>query len=583
MVHIYFVIFLSSVIINSEATTQLNRSKDLMNQTSHTTPRTATTKKWQVGRVTHKRYEIINVLWRKTKIFDDIDVIDTFEVKTSDDKERSHSTALHYFPKEDNKLLYLKTSTTPSNIEFYYSDLNDDRIKRGHSYKKSKSNDARSILNSPMFFFHVQYDTCKSTPAPSLLTQALLSKNLIKEISDVRDKFMDFHSASSTIRNYDDETCPVTTSEIENISSPQPIGTGSIVIEKRSLQKSSDDRIKFFEMYDSDTPTPQNNTRSHNSDFTDIDYNEKLFIEPKHVNINSTRYVKKHVDLPTESDERVNYTDYSQTLFRSTANIPTQRINFSKHSYISRPAAWSEFSFVAVYVYEPFQVRCDAAGLSPHWLLASGSCLSRNYKNEYSTNGQSAFVAYCTDNWMYYERITYVKHTFIHPRFDLKDRAKQHLYNIGVIQVVNSMSETCNGWSPVSLMSHDMAGNPDDAKGVAVGWGLDRQEANNVEIHNLMMYESQIRSDMCSGDVSYRKRHKKLNNVYCLSLPTVSDETEGPVHGALLLIGGKLIALYLKEERRPSGEQSALYTGVWRHIPWLLKIATEPEEYLTLA
>lgn len=37
-----------------------------------------------------------------------------------------------------------------------------------------------------------------------------------------------------------------------------------------------------------------------------------------------------------------------------------------------------------------------------------------------------------------------------------------------------------------------------------------------------------------------------VKNVYCLSLPTYNLEENDTVHGSLLLIGGKLVALYLQ-------------------------------------
>lgn len=37
-----------------------------------------------------------------------------------------------------------------------------------------------------------------------------------------------------------------------------------------------------------------------------------------------------------------------------------------------------------------------------------------------------------------------------------------------------------------------------------------------------------------------------VKNVYCLSLPPYTGEDNDPVHGGLLLVGGKLVALYLQ-------------------------------------
>lgn len=36
------------------------------------------------------------------------------------------------------------------------------------------------------------------------------------------------------------------------------------------------------------------------------------------------------------------------------------------------------------------------------------------------------------------------------------------------------MADTCNGWHPVSLMSHQFVASRDGTLATAVGWGLDR-------------------------------------------------------------------------------------------------------------
>ncbi|XP_045486449.1 uncharacterized protein LOC110994682 [Pieris rapae] len=499
----------------------ITRNITNINQTPNTTPRIVSSKR-RLDRVTQKRYEIINVLWRKTKIFEDVDIPIENSTKRSK-KEKTLSQIVTNTP------LRRTTTGTPSYIEFYYSDLNDERIKRRNLDTKIKKDniniETRSVLNSPVFLFHVQYETCTSTKNTKHRSEKAPLRNNLK-----RSQFLD--SLKVSMKKFDDETCPVTTKASEIVNR-----TKNIDILKHSPLSTAYDKIKFFELYDSDTPTPKSEMFLPN-----IDDDEKILLEDIHFNIkhqNKTRYVKKHIDTPkpTGSDSENDSPEIVIT------NIPTQRVNTTK-DFHSRSAHWSEFPFIALYVYEPTQVRCDAAALSPHWLLASGSCLFRHYKS-YSVNGQSAYVAYCTDNWRNSERISYVRRSFVHPRFYLKD-TRRYLYNIGVIEVVNSMSETCNGWAPVSLMSHQMA-HTQGIRGVAVGWSLDR------------------------------KSHKKPN-VYCLSLST-SDKIENPMNG-MLLIGGKLIALYSQDELSPSGEQSALYTGVWRHIPWLLDIAREPDDFM---
>ncbi|KOB68508.1 Uncharacterized protein OBRU01_09886 [Operophtera brumata] len=111
----------------------------------------------------------------------------------------------------------------------------------------------------------------------------------------------------------------------------------------------------------------------------------------------------------------------------------------------------------------------------------------------------------------------------------------------------------CSGWAPVSFMSHLFTARREGTVACALGWGLDSKVKRFVE---------------GGGGVK---------NVYCLSLPPYSGEEHDPIHGSLLLVDGKLTALYLQEERRSQGVQSAQYTGIWRLISWVMEVATEPE------
>ncbi|CAG4937727.1 unnamed protein product [Colias eurytheme] len=554
-------------------------------------PRVTPGKKWQVSRLTHKRYEIVNLLWRKTKIFGDVQsVTPNPNIKSVPKRKRDHGYST---TQETQKLNYAlpylrRSSSTPSFIEFQYLDLSNDE-KNSNSINESdnnaKYNENQVVVNSPFFVFHLQYETCKSTQTPPLQVNNTFRNLFLAYLTSPRNIQ---NAEDNTENNIDIETCPLTTlpSNTMNSSDDSVEGYNN---NNENVTKATTiyDKIKFFEIYDSDTPQI--------SHAQNLDYDQKALFEDVDVktsmqsNYNKTRFVKKHIDKVISAEYRNEfYKQSSKELFPEAAKATIKSLVDNEYSYISRQAAWSDFPFVAVYVYEPLQVRCDAAAISPHWLLAAASCLSRRNRDTYYVDGQSAYVAYCTDNWRNPERISYVKRSFIHPRFDDRDFARRHLYNIGVLQIVNSMAETCNGWAPVSLISHQFDANPAGSVGVALGWGLDRYDASqpiNVK-HPLMMYENLVHSETCPGynDISQMKSSKnKVNDLYCLSLPNYSGENDDKVHGALLLIGGKLIALYLQEERRPSGEQSALYTGVWRHIPWLVDTAREPEEFVTFS
>ncbi|XP_047986463.1 kallikrein-15-like [Leguminivora glycinivorella] len=280
-----------------------------------------------------------------------------------------------------------------------------------------------------------------------------------------------------------------------------------------------------------------------------------------------------------------NYTSES----RATSKKYSQTLNvvFSKTEPLTKTfvAQWSSYPFASVYVYEPKQTHCDASGISPHWLLAAGSCLSR-HNLEYSIDDRSAYVTYCGVHWRSPERIAYVKRILLHPNFNLRDKVRRLLFNVGLIQVVSSMSTSCPGWTPVAMMSHQFFASSAGSMAQAVGWGLDRygsQYATEEIPHcPLTVYEALVYHDTCPGSTTFSTTKQQgdsgAENVYCLLLPVYSGEENDSVHGGMLLVGGKMIALYLQEERRSWGSQSAQYTGVWRLLPWITDVAHEHED-----
>ncbi|XP_063361507.1 kallikrein-15-like [Cydia amplana] len=269
-----------------------------------------------------------------------------------------------------------------------------------------------------------------------------------------------------------------------------------------------------------------------------------------------------------------------------------KNIVFSKSKPLTKTsvAKWSSYPYASVYIYEPTQTHCDASGISPHWLLAAGSCLSR-HNLVYSVDERSAYVTYCGEHWRSPERIAYVKRIVVHPKFNPKDKERRFLFNIGLIQVSNSMSTSCPRWAPIAMMSHQFSTSSAGTKASAVGWGLDRHGSKyptaRLPHWPLTVYEALVYHNTCPGSpaISTAKRQADsgASNVYCLLLPEYTGEENDSVHGGLLMVDGKLIALYLQEERRSRGSQSAQYTGVWRLVPWITDVAHEPDyEDITL-
>ncbi|XP_039749211.1 uncharacterized protein LOC120625996 [Pararge aegeria] len=553
--------------------------------------------KWQVGRVSRKQYEIINMLYRKTKTFFETESTTAFNSIILSKyrgmfNKKDQQVTLPPQKKIQESLQATKPRPkdrplTPSYIEFYYLDESDERVKLKDSIPKNSGKELQSdefkfaLLRQPLFLFRVNDATCKST---TLNYKTSLSHNDKRRNikSSIREK-----NGKTTGKMYFKHKLAIRRqTKIDDVKNKTDV-TGNTKDHFTPLVPiTSYDRIKFFEIYDSDTYKPRMLVDNRISTINNINIQSEEKLNLDHVDQdgnNLTRFVKKHANYNFDEHEHLNSQLVNTNNSISTTMKETEKI-LSKHS---QPAVWSDFPYIAVYVYEPMQVRCDSAAISPHWLIAAATCLHRHHRNLNSNaEGRSAYVTYCGGNWRVPGRIAYVKRSFVHPRFQAKHTSRRYLYNIGVIQVVNSMANTCSGWRPVSLMSHQFVADPDGSYANAVGWGFDRYgtrySSSNLPTYPLMLYESLVYSDSCPGNADYSKV-KMLNgeskkNVYCLSLPTYTLKKNDNVPGGLLLIGGKLIALYLQEERRPWGVQSAQYTGIWRLIPWLLDVAREVED-----
>ncbi|CAH0627103.1 unnamed protein product [Chrysodeixis includens] len=650
-------------------------------------------KKWQVGRVSRKQYEIINMLWRKTKMFVNVD--QTTPTNQHLRRENDSKRVLDNSNGPRHRFLRFTSRpnvplTTPSYIEFYYLDEADDRGKETTSQKNMYHRNLRErqlknfgnfkfVFDSPMFSFRIDDPSYKRSAIPTrymhptnkmrkrktrpqdasisgfdsyhsitpshkfphkrakgslkVTTINRRTKN-ITTITHTRTKQdnhnlnvshqEDFSSIEYTLSN---ETCPITTEALTTLTDTienETIPDYSISVTNRTAPTTVYDKIKFFEIYDKQTPFPYYDDKGKLVDMDNIDIfvkgneindDRKVLLEHvdqgigiEHKIRHKTKHSKKHIidnyKAETKNTTHQTLMDTKPTTRFVTLNIsasPIANITQKPLNRTSKPAStvknffeykkskvarWSEYPFAAAYVYEPSQVHCDAAGISPHWLISSASCLSRHHKNP-GGEGRSAFVTYCGVSWWNPERVAYVKYSLVHPRFHHRDKTRRHLYNIGLIQVVTSMASACSGWSSITIMSHQFIADPDGSTANAIGWGLDRFDtrysSNDLPKTPLMTYESRVFSDSCPGNVGYNKakdldEEGGVKNVYCLSLPPYTGEDNDPVHGGLLLVGGKLVALYLQEERRPWGEQSAQYTGTWGLVPWVLDMARETEE-----
>ncbi|KAG6451887.1 uncharacterized protein LOC115444684 isoform X2 [Manduca sexta] len=549
-------------------------------------------KKQNVNRVSQKQYEVINMLWRKTKIFVDIETSTaSYQPRHKTIPRKFYSITKHRNPLQLSLSRPMPQISTPSYIEFYYIHEIDERVKE----KKSPScnidikiasqaglkNNTELVANKTLHGFSNFYKHSVITPHQRLSHNNWKQKENINFIYYVdfftHKKATLFNKSKPNVAKtgsnnkyhqekvtsldtlFGNETCPYTTLQDDEVTLRNKDTVVNTINVKSHHTKQLQSNIR---------PPEENKNNYERLLLEHVDPNTRHDYESE----NKTKHFKKHIAAREKNTNDIQNKHMKQDpklntmLLNVKMNNDMKCLNISPsdelnaelanrkllYDFVNRSVSWSEYRFLGVYVYEPLQVHCDAAGISPHWLITAGSCLARHHKNP-GGDGLSAYVTYCGDNWWNPERVSYVKYSLVHPRYHPRNRIRRHLYNIGIIQVVNSMVSACPGWSPVSLMSHHFSASGGGARATAIGWGLD----------------SKARQLEDEGGV---------RNVYCLALPPYNGEENDPIHGGLLMVGEKLIALYLQEERRPWGEQSALYTGTWRLVPWVLDNARESEE-----
>ncbi|KAI5633800.1 hypothetical protein NE865_13490 [Phthorimaea operculella] len=539
-----------------------------------------------------------------------------------------------------------KTQTsTASFIEFYYLDENVDPMPFLPENNLNEKNKVKTevpdrtpsrlsqfltvVSRSPLFAFRLNEPAYQRLTSNPITEQTTTTNNIILQVKTETEKNMIVQNDLSQglfERNMSPQynTSPITTETTTSNTFTTFITETAPIATTKTPKELPNDRVSFFEIYDSNTYAAMKYTaKNYHTENKTMKTDQKVELE--HIEIDNNRgpnktvyhYAKKHVK---NRDIAENYTQdltsYTEAINKSVDNHTTTSEEpkettrqepkettrtlttvtvmdtstaawndvFHYTAKTDITANWATYPFAAVYVYERYQIHCDAAAISAYWLISSAACLSRHRDNP--TGERSAFVAYCGEEWWDPQRIAYVKYTLVHPRYHPHEAARRHLYNIGVIQVASSMSLSCPGWTPVSIMSHQYVPESDSQVGSAVGWGLNRYDtsyaSSDLPRHPLAVFESYIHYGDCPGNSDYRNTKRVSEqataNVYCLALPAYPKEDTDPVHGGLLLVGGKLIALYLQEERRRWGDQSAQYTGVWRLIPWVLDVAKDPDD-----
>ena len=297
-------------------------------------PRETHIKKWQVGRVSRKQYEIINMLWRKTKIFADVEpTIANYHLKKNNDTRRKNRQPFTRPPPSRPSL----TSTTPSYIEFYYLDETEDPVRESANQKNIQTSTMRENLvrhhgshkfvlsDSPMISFRIN-DPHDKPPVPlntrymqttiktkqrkgrnrdsslpwfdylNSIIPSRRSKQLNNSVTNATTSNVETSSNMITTTEYVDdiETCPATYGlpTVNDTVENKNISDDIVTVTQEQETTTVYDKIKFFELYDKHTMIPYYDEKGRLYDMDSVD----IFIKGNELNNIERKVLLEHVD-----------------------------------------------------------------------------------------------------------------------------------------------------------------------------------------------------------------------------------------------------------------------------------------------
>lgn len=318
---------------------------------------------------TKKQYEIINMLWRKTKIYLEVTASTSAPKQNHDNLTKT----IFDFNEESNPFIFspgsqILQSTTPSYIEFYYSDeINDqatakDCVNRKCQPKGDKYNANLLTHNSSFVVFRIK-------PMPKTAGNQTKARIINLNCSGKSTISLKFEKKSTnTLKG--NETATHETMALRCMT-------------ETVIQPTTEyDKIKFFELYDQLTPTPvslnKNKVNIDEASQAKIYRNDTAILElvKKNLTHKKPRHSRKHITdnymnqgvscfnknnaykepkfikmevIPEEQNKT------SYTTVKSHVKLTTKEKQRAK-SYTNRSVSWSEYPYAAVYVYEPLQV-----------------------------------------------------------------------------------------------------------------------------------------------------------------------------------------------------------------------------------
>nr|XP_037874673.1 uncharacterized protein LOC101747142 isoform X4 [Bombyx mori] len=353
-----------------------------------------------LNKVNRKQYEIINMLWRKTKIFVDIEN-NTSKYKSQ--KVNSTEKTKQYFLRKNLQIPRpfpgFQTST-PSFIEFYYlheiDESNKGNMLHTDSHKlvdvKTKidnvrHNSLRSVNAFYLFdrFFKTPqenlYKSFKTSGRTSSNKQIILNETSLFTLST--DQYSEKNenitqldklnkSISSKIFHVDPRFLPDKNKKRKGVHNStankritQAENSTSKVFQYRNVDvqhTTTNDKVKFFEIYDSQLGFDHKESIDYIKIKTENKEEKKLLLE--HLDFDAVqnnadtklKHRKKHIIETNRNGFQIQESHNSvTTLNTSTKEMKTSSGRMRDISFRYEFVPWLNYPFMAVYVYEPLQ------------------------------------------------------------------------------------------------------------------------------------------------------------------------------------------------------------------------------------
>lgn len=349
----------------------------------------------QMGKIKEKEDYIVNILSENIHFYNNLTFLRKvkFTRKPAFNKTIQRLTTLvdqNKFQKSF-QLPNLRASPQPlthSYMEFYYldnsHDHNNDKKELIFTNFKTKKPETNSIkrkavfLRPSIFLSHTNYTNYNISPKILRSTTKLFDKNVTFIKNSKTLSPLSFEHGQYNIRPCNEiQNCNAykTLSYVSKKESIELLSQEKKDIEKkiRSIPTETSqkfeyttayDRIKFFEMYDSDTYPPPSMPMNHkfggienNNEYSRNEVNlsglDNNYSHDQHLSRHSKKYVTR---VDGDSNMLKTFHDNKTFNIKITNKFVTSLMTSRMFSYLSRPASWSDFPFVAVYTYEPAQV-----------------------------------------------------------------------------------------------------------------------------------------------------------------------------------------------------------------------------------